>query len=578
MKPRRIARRAAADGSALPAELHPLLRRLYAARGVLSRSDLELALASLADYRALGGMDRAVALLADALAQQKRILVVGDFDADGATSSALLVRALRRFGAEHADYLVPNRFQYGYGLTPEIVTLAAERKPDLIITVDNGISSHAGVSAAKRLGMGVLVTDHHLPGATLPEADAILNPNLRGDAFPSKHLAGVGVVFYLLTALRAALRERGWFTARGLPEPNLAEHLDLVALGTFADMVQLDHNNRVLVAEGMRRIRAGRCIPGIAALMEIGNRELRRLTAADLGFVVAPRLNAAGRLTDMSLGIECLLTDDPVRARQLAQRLDELNRERREIETRMRDEAFAVLAHLDFSADDQALPVGLSLFNPDWHQGVVGLVASKVKDKVQRPVIAFARAEDGSLKGSARSVAGMHIRDALEAISTRQPGLIPKFGGHAMAAGLTLEEARFEEFRSAFDAEARRWLSQDDLAGVLQTDGELEAAYLTLECAELLRDAGPWGQGFPPPLFDGEFRLLERRVLGGGHLKLMLEQAGGPRCEAIAFGQTGEQLPAGCSRVRIAYRPDVNEYRGERRLQLLIEHVEPLTS
>ena len=578
MKPRRIERRAVGDEAGLPVDLHPLLRRLYAARGVATRRDLDLALASLADYRTLGGTDTAVALLADALAAQKRILVVGDFDADGATSSALLVRALRRFGAEHADYLVPNRFQYGYGLTPEIVALAADRRPDLIITVDNGISSHAGVAAAQERGMRVLVTDHHLPGATLPAADAILNPNLRGDAFPSKHLAGVGVVFYLLTALRAALREQGWFATRGLPEPNLAEHLDLVALGTFADMVQLDHNNRVLVAEGMRRIRAGRCIPGIAALMEVGNRELRRLTTNDLGFTVAPRLNAAGRLTDMSLGIECLLTDDPVKARQLARRLDELNRERREIETKMRDEAFAVLAHLDFSEDDPDLPVGLSLFNPDWHQGVVGLVASKVKEKLQRPVIAFARAEDGSLKGSGRSVAGMHIRDALEAISTRQPGLIPKFGGHAMAAGLSLEEARFQEFRRAFDEEARRWLSRDDLAGVLHTDGELEPGYLTLECAELLREAGPWGQGFPPPLFDGEFRLLERRILGGGHLKLILERAGGPRCEAIAFGQTGEHLPPGCGRVRIAYKPDVNEYRGERKLQLLIEHIEPLTS
>ena len=576
MKVRRIERRVAVD-STLPAGLHPLLQRLYANRGITGAAELDLALGSLADYHALGGMERAVTLLADCLRAQRRILVVGDFDADGATSSALLVRALRRFGAEHADYLVPNRFEYGYGLTPEIVALASERKPDLIITVDNGISSHAGVSAAKALGMQVLVTDHHLPGATLPEADAILNPNLKGDAFPSKNLAGVGVVFYLLTALRAKLRETGWFAAHGLPEPNLAEHLDLVALGTVADMVQLDRNNRVLVAEGMRRIRAGRCIPGIRALMEVGKRDLKRLAPSDLGFTVAPRLNAAGRLTDMSLGIECLLTDDPVRARQLAERLDELNRERREIETRMREEAFAVLAHLDFDEDDGALPVGVSLFNPDWHQGVVGLVASKVKDKVQRPVIAFARAEDGSLKGSARSVSGMHIRDALEAISTRYPGLITKFGGHAMAAGLSLDEARFQEFRTEFDAEARRWLDGSDLAGVLHTDGELEAAALTLECAELLREAGPWGQGFPEPLFDGEFRLLERRVLGGAHLKLMLEHAAGaPRYEAIAFGQTGEHIPAACAKVRIAYKPDVNEYRGERRLQLLVEHIEPL--
>ena len=577
MKARRIERRAAGGEANLPAGLHPLLKRLYAARGIESQADLDLALASLIDYRILSGMDRAVELLAEHIEAQRRILVVGDFDADGATSSALLVRALRRFGAEHADYLVPNRFEYGYGLTPEIVALASERKPDLIITVDNGISSHAGVSAARERGIRVLVTDHHLPGATLPDADAILNPNLKGDAFPSKHLAGVGVVFYLLTALRASLRESGWFTARGLSEPNLAEHLDLVALGTVADMVQLDHNNRVLVAEGMRRIRAGRCIPGIRALMEVGNRDLKRLSASDLGFTVAPRLNAAGRLTDMSLGIECLLTDDPARAQELAQRLDELNRERREIEARMRQEAFAVLAHLDFSEDDPALPVGLSLFNPDWHQGVVGLVASKVKDRAQRPVIAFARAEDGSLKGSGRSVKGMHIRDALEAISSRHPGLLGKFGGHAMAAGLSLEESRFEEFRTAFDEEARRWLSQDDLAGVLQTDGELEAGFFTLECAQLLREAGPWGQGFPEPLFDGEFRLLERRVLGGAHLKLVLEHAaGGPRCEAIAFGQTGEHIPADCSRLRIAYKPDVNEYRGERKLQLLVEHIEAL--
>lgn len=576
MKRRRIERREAGESARLPSELHPLLRRLYAARGIETPQDLDLALASLVDYRALGGMERAVALLADCLAAGKRILVVGDFDADGATSSALLVRALRRFGAEHADYLVPNRFEYGYGLTPEIVALAAERKPDLIITVDNGISSHAGVSAAKARGVAVLVTDHHLPGATLPAADAILNPNLRGDAFPSKHLAGVGVVFYLLMALRARLREAGWFTSRGIQEPNLAEYLDIVALGTVADMVPLDRNNRVLVAEGLRRIRAGRCIPGIVALMEVGKRELRRLSASDLGFTVAPRLNAAGRLTDMSLGIECLLTDDPARARELAARLDELNRERRDIEIRMREEAFAVLAHLDFSADDPGLPVGLSLFNPDWHQGVVGLVASKVKDKLQRPVIAFARSEDGSLKGSGRSVKGMHIRDALEAVSTRYPGLIPKFGGHAMAAGLSLEEARFTEFREAFDAEARRWLSPDDLAGVLHTDGELEQEYLDLGSAELLRGAGPWGQGFPEPLFDGEFRLLERRIVGTGHLKLLLEHPGGLRCEAIAFGETGEHIPADCRQVRIAYKPDVNEYRGERRLQLLIEFIEPL--
>jgi len=479
-------------------------------------------------------------------------------------------------GAEHADYLVPNRFEYGYGLTPEIVVLAAERKPDLIITVDNGISSHAGVAEARRRGIQVLVTDHHLPGGTLPDADAILNPNLVGDAFPSKSLAGVGVVFYLLVALRAHLRDTGWFAERGIAEPNLAEYLDIVALGTVADMVQLDHNNRVLVAEGLRRIRADRCIPGIRALMRAGKRDLKRAAPSDLGFAVAPRLNAAGRLTDMSLGIECLLTDDDARATQLASRLDELNHERRDIEAKMQQEALAVLAHLDFSADDPTLPMALSLFNEDWHQGVVGLVASKVKDKVHRPVIAFARADDGSYKGSARSVKGMHIRDALEAISTRHPGLIAKFGGHAMAAGLTLAAGQFEAFRSAFEAEARRWLTSADLEGVLLSDGELAGEWLNLEVAELLRNAGPWGQGFAEPLFDGEFRLLDRRVVGNGHLKLVLENTHGQRCDAIAFGQTGAHIPAACKRVRVAFRPDVNEYLGERRLQLLVEHIEPL--
>ena len=575
MKARRIERRTVPPVS-FSSDLHPLLQRLYSARGITDAAALDLALATLEDYRKLGGMEAAVALLADALERQRRILVVGDFDADGATSSALSVRALRRLGAASVDYLVPNRFEYGYGLTPEIVALAAERKPDLIITVDNGISSHAGVSEARRRGIAVLVTDHHLPGATLPEADAILNPNLPGDAFPSKSLAGVGVVFYLLVALRARLRESGWFARRGIAEPNLAEYLDIVALGTVADMVTLDRNNRVLVAEGLRRIRAGRCIVGIQALMQVGKRDFRRAVPSDLGFAVAPRLNAAGRLTDMSLGIECLLTDDAVRARQLATSLDELNHERRDIEARMQQEALAVLAHLDFGADDDSLPMALSLYNEDWHQGVVGLVASKVKDKVHRPVIAFARAEDGSYKGSARSVKGMHIRDALEAVSTRHPGLIAKFGGHAMAAGLTLEAGKFQAFRAAFEEEARRWLTPADLEGVLLTDGELEAGWLSLEVAELLRDGGPWGQGFPEPAFDGEFCLLDRRVVGSGHLKLVLEHPSGVRCDAIAFGQTGAHIPASCTRVRIAFKPDVNEYLGERRLQLLVEHIEPL--
>ena len=576
MNSRRIERRPVIDIGTLPQDLHPLLRRLYAARGVLSQADLDQNLTSLNDYRQLSGMDAAVDLLTDCLARQQRILVVGDFDADGATSSALLVRALRRFGGEQVDYLVPNRFEYGYGLTPEIVALAAGRKPQLIITVDNGISSHAGVTAARERGIRVLVTDHHLPGTTLPNADAILNPNLPGDAFPSKSLAGVGVAFYLLMALRVRLRDTGWFSQRNIAEPNLAEYLDLVALGTVADMVPLDRNNRVLVAQGLKRLRAGRATPGIRALVEVGSRDMQRLAAADLGFTVAPRLNAAGRLTDMSLGIECLITDDMDRARELAQRLDELNRERRDIEAKMQQDALAAIRQMGLREDDPGLPMGLCLFHEEWHQGVVGLVASKVKDRMHRPVIAFARAEDGSLKGSARSVRGMHVRDALEAISTRQPGLIEKFGGHAMAAGLTLGADRFEAFRAAFDQEARRWLTEDDLQGVLHTDGELQAEYLTLPCAELLRDGGPWGQAFPEPLFDGLFRILERRLLNGGHLKLLLEHPSGKiRCEAIAFGQIGSRLPADCQRAHIAYRPDVNVYRGESRLQLLVEYIEP---
>jgi single-stranded-DNA-specific exonuclease len=573
----RIERRNVDAKLRLPDSLHPLLRRIYAARQVHGDTELDTSLTVLHDYRAFSNMESAVTLLIDCLEHSKRILVVGDFDADGATSSALGVRALRSLGATDVDYLVPNRFEYGYGLTPEIVALAAQREPYLIITVDNGISSLAGVQAARAVGIRVLVTDHHLPGAELPDADAILNPNLPGDGFPSKSLAGVGVMFYLLLALRARLRTSNWFDRRGIPEPNLAEYLDIVALGTVADLVPLDHNNRVLVAQGLARIRAGRCVPGIRALLELGKRRLPRLTAADLGFAVAPRLNAAGRLTDMSLGIECLLTDDSAHARELAVQLDALNHERRDIEARMQDDALRALEKLGVDAADPALPFGLCLFNEEWHQGVVGLVASRTKDRVHRPVIAFARVEDGTLKGSARSVKGLHIRDALEAVSTRHPGLIAKFGGHAMAAGLTLAADEFNRFAQAFDAEVHRWLSVEDLMGIMHTDGELEPEMLTLETAELLRMSGPWGQGFPEPSFDGVFGLQERRIVGNGHLKLaLMEPATGLRLDAIAFNQTGENLPNECKQVRIVYRPAVNEYRGEQHLQLLVDAIEPV--
>ncbi|MGA9852356.1 MAG: single-stranded-DNA-specific exonuclease RecJ [Gammaproteobacteria bacterium] len=573
----RIERRIPVADASFPDSLHPLLRHVYAARQIKSGVELNNTLATLHDFHGFSNMDSAVTLLADFVQQQRRILIVGDFDADGATSSALGVRALRRLGAQQVDYLVPNRFEYGYGLTPEIVTLAKQRKPELIITVDNGISSLAGVAAARAADIRVLVTDHHLPGTGLPIADAILNPNLPGDGFPSKALAGVGVMFYLLLALRAHLRASGWFESQAIPEPNLAEFLDIVALGTVADLVPLDHNNRVLVAQGLARIRDGRGVPGIRALLETGKRNISRITAADLGFAVGPRLNAAGRLTDMSLGIECLLTDDPVRAHELAMRLDQLNRERRDIESQMQEDALRILAGMGGHEDDPALPFGLCLFDETWHQGVVGLVASRIKDRVHRPVVVFARGEDGKLKGSARSVRSVHIRDTLEAVSTRHPGLIAKFGGHAMAAGLTLEADCFNDFAVAFDAEVRRRLPADDLAGVLYTDGELAPEFLTLECAELLREAGPWGQCFPEPCFDGVFYLLERHVVGSGHLKLRLaEPRTNLRLEAIAFNQAGEQLPLACKQARIVYRPDVNEYHGERRLQLLVEHIEPV--
>ncbi len=577
MSRKHIEHRVPVAGTAFPDTLHPLLQHIYATRQVSSGSELNNTLTALHDFRSFSNMDVAVALLADCLKAQQRILIVGDFDADGATSSALGVRALRKLGAQQVDYLVPNRFEYGYGLTPEIVALAKERSPDLIITVDNGISSLAGVAAARAAGIRVLVTDHHLPGAELPQADAILNPNLPANGFSSKCLAGVGVMFYLLLALRAYLRAEKWFDVCGIPEPNLAEYLDIVALGTVADLVLLDHNNRVLVAQGLARIRAGRGVPGIQALLEIGKRDASRLTAADLGFAVAPRLNAAGRLTDMSLGIECLLTDDPERARQLAIQLDQLNHERREIESQMQEDALHLLDGMQLHADDSTLPFGLCLFNEAWHQGVVGLVASRIKDRVHRPVIVFAKGENGQLKGSARSVPSVHIRDALEAISTRYPRLIEKFGGHAMAAGLTLEADRFHEFARAFDVQVRKSLTAEDLAGTVHTDGELAPAFMTLECASLLREAGPWGQGFPEPCFDGVFNLLERRLVGTGHLKLALaEPKTGLRLEAIAFNETGKQLPANCRQVRIVYRPDVNEYRGERRLQLLVDYIEPV--
>ncbi len=567
----KICLRPAPDDCTLPDDLHPLLRRIYAARQVRHAHELRHTLDCLHPHDGMLGMPAAVDLLYAALCTQKRLLIVADFDADGATSCALAVRALRSFGAADVRYLVPNRFTYGYGLTPEIVAVAARLTPDLLITVDNGISSVEGVQAARALGIDVLITDHHLPGAVLPAANAIVNPNLPGDTFPSKCLAGVGVMFYVLSALRRHLRRQGWFATRS--EPNLAQWLDLVALGTVADVVPLDHTNRILVEQGLRRIRAGHCCAGIRALLEIGQRRQACVTAADLAFAAAPRLNAAGRLEDMSLGIEALLQDDAAQAHKSVLRLDELNRERRQIEAAMQTQALTELARLSLDGNAE-LPAGLCLFDAAWHPGVIGILAGRVKDQFHRPVIAFAPSFDGEIKGSARSVPGLHIRDALDCIAARHPGLITKFGGHAMAAGMSLAVSAYADFSRAFDDEVRRHLRPEDLHGVLESDGELDAADLTLETAELLHTAVPWGQGFPEPLFHGEFKLLTQRVVGDKHLKLVLQAAAAQdSIDAIAFNT---DLLNDAGRVLIAYRLGVNEFQGRRSPQLIIKHIEAL--
>lgn len=574
-KPTQLRRREAANNTALPADLHPLLRRLYAQRGVSDQRELERGAKFLHPWDGLSGMDRAVALLHQALREGKQIMIVGDFDADGATSTALTVLALRSMGGQHVQYLVPNRFDDGYGLSPEVVEQAAARGAELILTVDNGISSHAGVECAHQKGIPVLVTDHHLPGETLPAAEAIVNPNLNDSSFPSKALAGVGVAFYLMLALRAHLREQGWFD-NGLAVPNLAELLDLVALGTVADVVPLDANNRILVWQGMSRIRAGKCRPGIRALLEVANRDARQLAASDLGFALGPRLNAAGRLDDMSVGVALLLTEDLAQARMLASELDALNQTRKEIEQGMQAEALTLCNQLERSSE--ALPLGLAFYHPEWHQGVVGILASRLKERFHRPVIAFAPAGDGTLKGSGRSIAGLHLRDALERLDTLNPGLILKFGGHAMAAGLSLEEAKFEQFSARFSELVSEWLDVEALQGVIWSDGELMAQELTLPTAELLRDAGPWGQAFPEPIFDGKFKLLQQRLVGERHLKVMIEPlGGGPLLDGIAFNVDTRLWPDTSVRhVELAYKLDVNEFRGNRSVQLLIEHIWPL--
>jgi single-stranded-DNA-specific exonuclease len=540
--------------------MHPVLARIFAARGINSGAQLEYSLSGLIPPARLKNVEMMAAILAEAIVQQKRLLIVADYDTDGATACAVCVRGLRMMGAR-VEYLVPNRFEYGYGLTPEIVALAAQQSPDIIITVDNGIASVEGVHAAGQLGIQVLVTDHHLPGDELPAAACIINPNQPGCLFPSKHLAGVGVAFYLLLALRAEMRIRGAFLA--LPEPNLTELLDLVALGTVADLVRLDDNNRILVEQGLRRIRAGKACPGIEALLRVAGRDPRRAGAQDFGFSVAPRLNAAGRLQDMSLGIACLLAENGAEAMRLAQQLDTLNRERRDIEAQMHESALIELEGLE-TGDCYSL----SLFQPEWHQGVIGILASRIKERFHRPVIAFAQAGDGTLKGSGRSIAGLHLRDALDLVSKRHPDLLLRFGGHAMAAGLAIAQGNFQRFSDAFETVVRSLLTPADLESLIETDGSLAAGEFDLALAESL-ESQVWGQGFAPPEFDDEFRVVEQRIVGERHLKLRLEK-NGRRFEAILFNSTG-QMPAV---IRAVYRLQVNEYNGNRTAQLVLRHWE----
>ena len=542
--------------------VHPLLARIYAARGIRRCDELDYGLKSLLPPDALRGTREAATLLADAIEAGARMVIVADYDCDGATACAVGIRALRAFGAD-VGYLVPNRFEFGYGLTPAIVELAARMEPDLLITVDNGIASVEGVAAARSHGMATLITDHHLPGDTLPEADVIVNPNQPGCDFPSKALAGVGVMFYTMLALRAELRERGVFSER--PEPKLGDLLDLVALGTVADVVKLDHNNRILVSQGLARIRAGRMQAGVRALFAAAAREAARASTFDLGFGLGPRLNAAGRLSDMSLGIECLITDDPGRALNIAQELDKLNRERRGIEQNMQDDALERLAGFD-----PGNTASVSLFEPDWHQGVIGIVAGRIKEKLHRPVVAFARGKDGELKGSGRSIASLHLRDALDLVSKQQPDLILRFGGHAMAAGLSIREENYPRFQSAFEDVVRSLVDPADLTRSIETDGALESGWMSLDSARLI-EQDIWGQGFPAPVFDDRFRVERQRLLKDRHLKLQLSK-NGARYDAIRFN-FAEGAPA---EIHAAYRLAPNEFNGITSLQLMLEHFEPV--
>ncbi|NNE05416.1 MAG: single-stranded-DNA-specific exonuclease RecJ [Xanthomonadales bacterium] len=570
----KVERRSATVEDALPPGIHPIIRRVLLARGVGSADALRLELGQLARPDTLLGLPGAARLLADAICEQCHIRIVGDFDADGATGTALAIRGLQSMGAQRVDFRVPNRFEFGYGLTPGLVETFSEQPPDLVVTVDSGISCLEGTATAKKLGSQVLITDHHLPGEQLPDADAIVNPNLPGDNFPSKALAGVGVMFYLLSGVRRELQQRGWFSG-SRSAPRLDTLLDLVALGTVADLVPLDVNNRILVSQGLSRIRAGRACPGIMALLRAGKRDYRNVVASDLGFAVGPRLNAAGRLEDMSVGIRCLLSDDSHSALELAMQLDRLNRERRAMQEKMQAEAMQLVDKLETLTSGQHAAFSLCIHDPGWHQGVVGLVASKLKDRIYRPVAAFAPEEPGAvmLKGSVRSIPGLHIRDVLAWVDAEHPGLLGPFGGHAMAAGMSLPEASLDSFSQAFEAGVAHFMEGELPSAQVRTDGKLPAADINLQFAQQLRDLGPWGQRFPEPLFEGSFEVLDQRVVGGAHLKMVLaSRDGGEPVDAIAFGRLPEDLP-GTRGINLLYRLDVNHFRGERSCQLVVERI-----
>ena len=571
---KKIINRDVPDGINLPDSIHPVLKRIYASRNIKSSEDLDYSLGSLIPYEELDGIDDAVILLQEMITQKKRILIVADFDADGATSCALAIRGLTAMGAEDVIYVVPNRFEHGYGLSPKIVDVALDHDPDLIVTVDNGISSISGVEHAKKNGIKVLITDHHLPGDKLPSADVIVNPQLKENKFPSKNLAGVGVIFYILLALRAKLKAENWFDEKNIKYPNLANLLDLVALGTISDLVPLDKNNRTMVAHGLKLMRQNKSKAGILAILNQSGRQLSTLTSGDLSFAIAPRLNAAGRLTDMSLGIECLLTDDKENATEMAKKLNQLNIERRQIQDNMEEQAFTEFEKY-LQDTSKKIPHGICIYNQNWHQGVVGILAAKIKEKFNRPVIVFAQECQGILKGSARSITELHIKDVFDEIARLYPELILTFGGHAMAAGLTIEESQFDRFSDAFNKVVDRYISSDSLEDQCLTDGELSGDDFSLPLALAIQNAGPWGQSFPEPIFVGQFKILDKRVVGENHLKLKLQSRNNNTLDAIAFNMTDDDWPSKLEQITSTYRLGINNYRGHSQVQLFIEHIEP---